>query len=454
MRQSLKRLPGDARCALLLYNLFFPLVLVCLLPRYLLRMFRRGKYSHKFGQRFGVYSAEVRLRLGSAEKVWIHAVSVGEVLIAQKLARELHRLREDLVVILSTTTSTGFEVANSSAPGWMEVIYNPIDFPLFVGRALEAVRPRALILVEAEVWPNLVSQAHSRGVYVSLVNARLSPRSEGRFRKARVFTGPFFRLLDSICVQEEEDVDRWQALGVARSRIHPTGSIKFDHVPDTDSREEEFRSLIGRLAVDRSRLILLAGSTHPGEETILGRVFQRLKARFPELFLVVVPRHVERTSSVEEGLRSLGLSPALRTSLEQVQDQSADCLIVNTTGELRHWYHLGSVIFIGKSLTGTGGQNPVEAIAAGKPVVFGPRMENFGAIVQLLLRNEGAVQVSSEAELEEQLGLLFANEPLRNEMAENGRTTLARHQGATTRTVELLRPVLRRPLDGQSSVNP
>lgn len=154
--------------------------------------------------------------------------------------------------------------------------------------------------------------------------------------------------------------------------------------------------------------------------------------------MIVVPRHIERTASVLESLRSLGLAPALRTELGQPPGKAADCLIVNTTGELRHWYHLGSVIFVGKSLTGIGGQNPVEAISAGKPVVFGPHMENFASIVQLLVKGRAAIQVRQESEVEEQLSLLFADASLRNQMASRGKAILARHEGATVRTVELL----------------
>ena len=436
-------LPREARRALLLYNAFFPFVLLFLLPGFFLRMIRRGKYRHKFGQRFGIYSANVRSRLAGRGRVWIHAVSVGEVFIAQKIARELRSGRGDFQAVLSTTTSTGFALARDSAPEWMEVIYNPVDFPPFIRRALELVRPSRIILVEAEVWPNLVSQARRRGIPVSLVNARLSPRSERRFRRFRAFTGPIFRLLDLVCVQEPEDAGKWNSLGVDAARIRLVGSIKFDPAAAVESREDEFRSLLARLGVGPETPVLLAGSTHPGEETLLGQAFVELRKTIPGLFLIVVPRHVERTPGIVESLRSLGLSPYLRTALSTGAPvpPGVDCLLVDTTGELRQWYRLGTVLFVGKSLTGIGGQNPVEAIAAGRPVLFGPHMENFSAVVRVLLERQAAIQVGDGAELLREAARLFAGADLRARMARNAEAVLAPHDGATARTAALLSPV-------------
>lgn len=433
-------LPWETRRALVLYNLCFPFVLLALLPGFVLRMTRRGKYRHKFGQRFGIYSPNVRRRLAGKSWVWIHAVSVGEVFIAQKIARALRATRSDFHAVLSTTTSTGFALAGSGAPDWMEVIYNPVDFPPFVARALDVIQPSQLILVEAEVWPNLVSQARKRGVRVALVNARLSPRSERRFRRFRNFTGPIFRLLDSVCVQEPEDVPRWESLGVQRAKIHPVGSIKFDPAAALDSREAEFRALLAPLGVHAETPVLLAGSTHPGEESLLAGIFLELRKTAPGLFFILVPRHVERTPAILESLRALGLSPLLRTSLPLAEPmpKDADTLLVNTTGELRHWYHLGTLLFVGKSLSGIGGQNPVEAVAAGHPVLFGPHMENFSAIVRVLLERKAAIQVRDAAELRHELARLFADPSLQDRMTANGRAVLAPHEGATARTAALL----------------
>src|SRR5206468_2861040 len=200
-------------------------------------MIRRGGYREKFGQRLGIYDDELRVRLSKRESTWLHAVSVGEVNIALKLAHALGALEPDLHCVLTTTTTTGFALANKNAPPWIEVIYTPLDYWLIMRRAFSVIRPTRILLVEAEVWPNLVTLAHERRIPTILVNARLSPRSERRFRQFRFFVAPTFRLLDLVCAQEPDDVDRWVAIGVARNRIRAVGSIKYD--PDRGDQRLE-----------------------------------------------------------------------------------------------------------------------------------------------------------------------------------------------------------------------
>src|SRR5256884_988543 len=212
----------------IIYNLLWPLGLLFFLPGYLLKMFRRGGYREKFGQRVGIYGADVRTRSAKLKSTWLHAVSVGEVTVALKLASALRALEPDLHCVLTTTTTTGFALANKNAPAWIEVIYTPLDYWPIMRRAFAVIRPTRIVLVEAEVWPNLVALAHERRIPKILVNARLSPRSESRFRRFRFFVAPTFRLLDLVCAQEPDDVDRWVAIGVARDRIRAVGSIKYD----------------------------------------------------------------------------------------------------------------------------------------------------------------------------------------------------------------------------------
>ena len=426
-------LPGDARRSLFIYNLFFPLVFVGLLPGYLLRMLRRGGYREKFPQRFGRYTAEDRARFARGEWIWLHSISVGETLLALKLAREMRGVDPTRQIALSVTTSTGYAVAREAASDWLEVIYNPLDAPWIVRAALDAVRPQRLIFVEA-IWPNLLAEAKRRGLPVTFV-PRLSPRSEARFRRAAVLTGPIFRLIDALAVQETDDIARWRSLGVWPERIHVTGNSKFDHAAAGGERVAEFRAILTRLGVAETAPVLLAGSTFAGEERIIAEIFRELRGQFPELFLIIVPRHVERTAEILADLRPLDLRIARRT-----EDTSApaDVLIVNTTGELRDWYHLATVVFIGKSLTAHGGQNPVEPVLAGKPVVFGPHMENFQAIVARWREAEAAVQVADAAELRTRLAELLAQPERRIELARRASEIVAAHAGATARTVAVL----------------
>ena len=203
----------------LLYNLLFPFALLFFLPGYVVKMLRRGNYREKFGQRLGFYDPATRAKLSAGHQTWLHAVSVGEVMIALKLAAKMKAHEPDLRIALTTTTTTGFALARRQAPEWIEVLYTPLDFWPIMRRAFALIRPRRIVLVEAEVWPNLSALAQQRKIPLALVNARLSPRSERRFRQFRWFVRPYFQKLDLVCVPEENDIARWQSLGVDRDRI-------------------------------------------------------------------------------------------------------------------------------------------------------------------------------------------------------------------------------------------
>src|SRR6266540_1671652 len=285
------------------YNLFWPIGLLFFLPGYFVKMIRRGGYREKFGQRLGIYDRELRVRLSKEKSTWLHAVSVGEVNIALKLASSLRALEPDLHCVLTTTTTTGFALANKNVPGWIDVMYTPLDYSPIMRRAFSVIRPTRILLVEAEVWPNLVALAHECRIPAILVNARLSPRSERRFRRFRFFVAPTFRLLDLVCAQEPEDVDRWVALGVARDRIRAVGSIKYD--PDGRDQTSEAKANqppTNFSNADRERPVLFGGSTHRGEEEILATIFLRLRQQFPSLRLFVAPRHVERLREIRAQL--------------------------------------------------------------------------------------------------------------------------------------------------------
>jgi 3-deoxy-D-manno-octulosonic-acid transferase len=427
----------NARLALFLYNLLFPFALLVMLPGIAMRIVRRGNYRHKFAQRFGFYDAETRARLegDGGGRIWIHSISVGETVLALKLAEKMKALDPSARMVLSATTSTGFALADKQASGWLEVIYNPLDALPFVRRSLGIIRPGQLVFIEA-MWPNLLLGAKKRGIPVAMI-PRLSQRAELRYRKFRFFTGGFFGAFDCMCAQESDDPPRLASVGVDPSKIRVTGSIKFDQGGEKPSpRVREFRAMIRSLGADETAPVLLAGSTFPGEEKALAQIFRELRAKFPGLFLILVPRHVERTPEVIEDLKPFGLRVALRSRIEP--GAKADCLVVDTTGELRDWYHVGTVIFIGKSLDTHGGQNPVEAVAAGKPVVFGPHMENFRNITRVLVDHRAAMQVENTDALRSGIDTLLSDPRLREEMAGRAGEALAQHRGATERAASLL----------------
>ena len=421
-----------------IYNLLWPLGLLFFLPGYLMKMFRRGGYREKFGQRLGIYGIDVRARLAKQRSTWLHAVSVGEVTVALKLASALRAVEPDLHCVLTTTTTTGFALANRNASSWIEVMYAPLDFWPIMRRAFAVIRPARILLIEAEIWPNLAAEAHARRIPIALVNARLSPRSEKRFRLFRFLVAPTFRLLDLVCVQDPADVDRWQQLGVERSRIRNTGSIKYDPVNRDDHVDIQKARVFDLNVSNQDQLVLFGGSTHPGEEEILAKVFLKLRQQFPSLRLFIAPRHVERLREIRAQLEALSLPVRLASEARNHRDAKPDCVLLDTTGELQRWYGIATVVFVGKSLTAHGGQNPVEPIVAGKPVIFGPHMENFAALAQTLVAKNGAIQVLDVEELECAAEKLLRDNEARRLLVQNAERVLTQHRGATAHTAQLI----------------
>lgn len=417
----------------LIYNLLWPVGLLLFLPGYLAKMFRRGGYRKDFGQRLGFYSTERQQRLRGKSPTWIHAVSVGEVIIGLKLAEQLRILRPDLKCVLTTTTTTAHALAKKSAPEWVEVLYAPLDFWPVMRRTFRVIAPERIILIEAEVWPNLVAEA--KRVPVVLANARLSPRSERRFRRFRFFVAPIFQQLDLVCVPSDEDAERWKSLGANPSRIHAVGNIKYDVSKQPPSSGELQR--FTETAINPTRPTLFGGSTHRGEEKILIDVFCALRSEFPDLFLVLAPRHAERARQVESELTSRNLRSTRRSAAAQAVE-SSDCLLIDTTGELRHWYEIATIVFIGKSLTAHGGQNPVEAISARKPVIFGPHMENFASLAKQLIAEGGAICVQNSQEVMERVRRLLRDLAAREKLAANALRVIQPHREAARRTAELI----------------
>lgn len=473
---SLRPIPGGARLPLWLYRSLFPLAFFAMLPGFARRMLRRGNYRHKFGQRFGIYSRRSEESLALGGWTWIHAVSVGEMVMAIRLARVLEQQRPGLRILLSTTTSTGFALArgevarlrqefkgrrahgvshgeaDSIPEGAIELIYFPLDFSLITQRVLRLVRPEQVILVDKEFWPNLLTECYRRGIPVSIVNAMLSPRSERRFLKWRRWTAPFFAMLDKVCVQQPEDVARWQALGVRPEALECTGSLKFDFATFAAGSNDFPQRLLEAWGV-RGTPVLLGGSTFAGEEELLVEVWRRLRVDYPTLFLILVPRHAERRGEVVAMLRQQEVRFACRRDLrmesgrvDRVETEAGELvaapevLLVDTTGELRDWYRQSTLCFIGKSLSvsGRGGQNPAEPILVGRPVLFGPQMQNFSALVRQLLAADGATQVRSVEELEGALRRLLADPSSGEAQVKRARAVLAVHEGANERVAKRL----------------
>ncbi len=433
-----------------IYRLLFPIAFVLTLPFYAWRLRRRERgrkeqakpagYKIGWGERFGHYAPEVRQRLAEGTPpIWICSISVGETLLALKLARALRAREPSLRVVLSVTTTTGYELLlrEAAAAPWLMPLYNPVDFFLTTRAALNTIQPRALVLVEGGIWPNLLSSARRRGVPVVLASARLSPRSERRWTRLAWMARSVWRLFDVVCVPEADDAARFARIGVPTERVRVTGHIKFDLASgETPSREPEFRSIARRLGFTGD--LIVGGSTWAPEEKALAAAFTELRQHWPGLRLILVPRHVERAEAIVRELAPLRV--ARRSRLADAAGE-ADVLLVDTTGELRDWYRLATVVFVGKTLPGVaevGGQNMGEPAALGLPVVFGPHTENFLALVEHLRAHEAAVRIKTAAELAPALKGLLLDPPWREALGAKAKEVIVPHQGAARRTAEIV----------------
>jgi len=424
-----------------LYNILFAFFFWLSVPYYFLRLWRRGNWRGGFLQRFGKYSAKVKQSITNSHVLWLHAVSVGEVNICTQLIRALEPRAPNLKIVVSTTTTTGMGELKRKLPSHITKIYYPIDFRKSVHRAFSTLHPEMVVMVEAEIWPNFLWQARRRHVPVFLVNARLSNRSYRGYRFFSFLFRPLFASFAGVGVASEADGARLIKLGCRPEAIQVVGNLKFDAAKLDERRLLDVPALLRQLGVPPGARLLVGGSTHAGEEALLAEQFLRLRRKFPDLFLVLVPRHFERGKAVGKELAARGVKFIYRSEVlarTQRTPGSLQCLLVNTTGELKYFYEHAAVIFIGKSLTAHGGQNPIEPGALGRAMVFGPNMQNFAAIAASFVSEKGAIQVPDAAELAKTIEALLANDSLREELGRNARRVVQQNRGAIDRTVDMI----------------
>ncbi len=423
-----------------LYNLGFVLGFALMLPRFLWRMARRGGYARNFLQRFGRYAPETRARLAEGGRVWIHAVSVGEVGVALRLIHELRAARPDLRFVLSTTTSTGHAVAQKQLDPAIPLIYFPLDVPPVSRRVVRLIRPRALLLIENEMWPNLIRTARKQGVPVAMINARISAHSFGGYRLLRFLTRQLLPQFSAFYAQGQPDADRLIALGAPAGRVHVMGSAKYDLAPAGDGGADKARAALAAAGFAATRPLLLGGSTWDGEEAVLLDTLSALRPLVPELALVLVPRHAERRTEVLREIETRQLSVVCRSAMQKLEHP--DVLLVDTTGELRNFYEVANVIFVGKSLTQHGGQNIIEPAACAKPVIVGPNMENFESIVPDFRAAQALVQVADAAGLRAAAARLLQDPAAAQALGTRAAAVVSAKSGALHATVQQILPLL------------
>lgn len=419
---------------LTLYRLLLPVLFLAAFPGWLRRMLQRGGLGTKLGERLASYGQAPDFE--PCGTVHLHAVSVGETLLALKLIREWSLAEPGRRFVLATGTATGHAVATAAGLDTVRVTYAPLDFPVMVRRYLDRFEPSRIVLVEGEAWPHLLLACRRRGIPVALVNARMSPRSAARYRRFAAWVRPVFGMLETVAVQDPADAPVWEYLGVAAPRLHPTGSLKIDPGSGpAPARRPEFTGMLASFALSATpRPVVLVASSHAGEEAWLA---EAIRAADPAALPVIVPRHAERRAQVAADLERAGFEVILRSAFRRLDRPAAACLVVDSTGELRDWTAHAEVVVIGKSFLATGGQNPCEAIQAGKPVICGPHMENFEPLATQLTAADACQRPATKEDLaaaiRRALDPAFA-------AATTARATaiLNRHHGATRRIVELL----------------
>jgi 3-deoxy-D-manno-octulosonic-acid transferase len=430
-----------------LYNILFNISFVLSLPYYFWRMRRRGNWRPGFRERFGHHHGGLKQALTNRHVVWIHAVSVGEVNLCTQLIRALEPHVPNLKIVVSTTTTTGMGELRHRLPTHISKIYYPIDRRKWVRRALAVINPKAIVLVEAEIWPNFLWRARDLGIPLFLANARLSPRSYRGYKRFGFLFRPIFASFAGVGAQNEDDARRLREVGCRPETIRIVGNLKFDAAKLDERRTLDVPAMLRQLGVPPDAPILIGGSTHAGEELLLAEIAQRLRARFPRLFLVLVPRHFERAKEVGRQLQERGVKFAYRNELytnTQFREGEVDCLLVDTTGELRFFYPCATVVFVGKSITAMGGQNPIEPGTLGKAMVLGPNMQNFADITRSFVAQNGAIQVRNPKELEDAIAGLLADEGRRAELGRNAQRVVQENLGAINRTVEMILEQLRK----------
>jgi 3-deoxy-D-manno-octulosonic-acid transferase len=425
-----------------LYTLLIVLLAIVGSPWFVYQAIRYNKYIGSLAQRMGYLP--VSFNFDGDDSIWIHAVSVGEALTAKALIADLREQYPRLRLFLSTTTIAGQQVAKKNLHQVDAVFYFPFDWGFTVRRTLNIVKPRMFIMMETEIWPNLLRECRARGIKTVVINGRISSRSYPRYRLVR----PLFRRvladIDRFCMQGEESARRIIDLGADPKRVTVTGSLKFDslQVPAPGAQGRPRDPVLRYFRTSPSRVVLVAGSTMKPEDSAVLRAFARVRSIAPGALLVIAPRQRERFDEVERLAVEDGFSVARRSNLPIDGEPRTDVVVLDTFGELAQVYQIATIVFVGGSLADYGGHNILEPAVFGKPIVFGPHMHNFKEIAATFLANGAAVQVHSARELEEAVQALVGDPVRRAGLGAAARALVEANRGAKDKTLAVVAELL------------
>jgi 3-deoxy-D-manno-octulosonic-acid transferase len=416
------------------YDLISLLAALFYVPVFLLGYFRHGKYRNSIRRRLGFITSEEMLNV--KECLWIHAVSVGEVGVVAPLVAELKKKYPHKKILVSTVTETGNEMARKIIPDADALIYFPLDFRWVVEKFYRVIQPSVFVVAD-----RFLKTMHKNSVPIIMVNGRISDKSYKGYKRAKPFIGPVLRMISAFGMQTREDAARIIYLGAPEELVQVTGNLKFDRKPD-NCPEEEILKLRKSLGLSPHNVLMVAGSTHPGEEEIVLEVFKNILC--PELVLLIACRHPERIYKIEELVGKMGLTSIRRTESGKNTGPGNPVILLDTIGELSRIYSLATVVFVGGSLVPKGGQNPLEPAAWGKPVIFGPHMENFREIFELLKKTGGGIQVNNAEEFQEAAQKLIDEPDTALKLGQSAREAVKKNQGAIGRNIAVIEKYFRK----------
>jgi 3-deoxy-D-manno-octulosonic-acid transferase len=427
-----------------LYTLLIVLLAIVGAPWFVYRAVRYHKYVGSLAQRMGYLP--VSFNLDGDDSIWIHAVSVGEALTARALLAGLKQRYPTLRIFLSTTTLTGQQIARTRLHDVDAVFFLPFDLPTFVNRTLRLVKPKLFIMMETEIWPNLLRACRRNGVKTMLVNGRISSRSYPRYRIARRFFRRVLADVDRFCMQSDESARRIVDIGADPARVVVTGSLKFESLESPAAAAGRGAGRVLRFfRISPGRPVLIAASTLKGEEAAVLQAFAAVRRVRPNALLVIAPRKTERFADAEALARAEGLRVIRRTALPVDAEPRADVVVLDTIGELAHLFQIATIVFVGGSLVDHGGHNILEPAVHGKSIVFGPFMQNFAEIAETFLKNQAAVQVTDAGQLGEICVRLIGDPVERARLGAAARALVEANRGAKPRTLEAIEQLLPRP---------
>ncbi len=412
----------------MLYDIGFAIFSLFYLPALIFK----GKLHRDFPERFGIYeSAKMAVLAEAKDAIWIQAVSVGEVALCRDLVGLIKTKFHGRTIIFSTITKTGNDLAKKLFANDAIVIYFPLDFSLIVKKVIKLARPKIYLMVETEIWPNFLKEIERNTIPAILINGRISDRSFGKYKLARPFLRNILNKMDALCMQSKTDADRIIKIGALPDKVKITGNMKFDaQVKASQAPAVDLRAQFG---LEQNDELLVAGSTHPGEEGSILAAYKELVKKFPHLKLIIAPRHIERSGQVAAIVKQYSFEPVLlaNSHITHYALHITPVYILDTIGRLNDLYSIATIVFVGGSLVKHGGQNPIEPAIYEKPVIFGRYMFNFKNITEAFLAKGAAIRVDSGSELIPVLRNLLADRNKRLEMGKAAKQVVVENRGAT-----------------------